>query len=149
MKKHYVYTITYFDRIVYVGKTCNMVKRKSLHKTDRGTFRSAIPVDADLNKVEFNVVAEFDNKEEALKYEDELILQYGTIENGWNKNRSGLVYSDREYVLAYNRDYNADHKEERAAYMRDYYQTHKEEKAAYMRAYRAQKKLEKNSPALS
>lgn len=142
---------------MYVGKTSNMTKRKSRHKTQIGTHSSAIPVDVDMSKIEFNVVSVFDNEEEALKYEDQLIQQYNTLNGGWNKHRSGLICSDREYVLAHKRDYNAAHKEEKAAYMRDYnaahkeertaykrnyYQTHREEWNAYMRAYRARKKME-------
>ena len=152
-KTYVVYTITYFDQIVYVGKTCRYIERKRKHLNQRGTYMSAIPVDADLSKIEFNVVAEFDNKTDALKYEDQLILKYNTIDNGWNKYRSGLVYNDREYVLAHMRDYDAAHREEKAAYNRDYYETHKEERAAYyeanrehiraqQREYKARKKAE-------
>jgi len=163
MKKQYVYIITYNGEVMYVGKTCNMKNRKSLHRNQRGTHNSAIPVDADLSKIEFNVVAEFDNEEEALKYEDQLILQYNTLDGGWNKQRSGLVYSDREYVRAQKQDYMRAHREERAAYyeanreriltqkaaynkanreyicarQREYDAAHREERVAYQRDYRA------------
>lgn len=144
MKKQYVYTIAYNGEVMYVGKTRNMAKRKSAHRTKRGTHKSAIPVDADLSKIEFNVVAEFNSEEEALKYEDQLILQYDTIDNGWNKYRSGLIKSSD--IKAYNRDYSAAyyqvHKEEKAAYNRDYNSAHKEDIAAYNRAYNAAHKEE-------
>ena len=150
MKTFTVYTITYNGEVMYVGKTSNMAKRKSMHKTQLGNPKySAIPVDADLNKVKFNVVAEFDNKTDALKYEDQLILKYNTIDNGWNTRRSGLIKASdmktymQDYraahsdeLRAYDREYNAAHKEEKAAYNRDYNAAHKEDRAAYYEANR-------------
>ena len=155
MKKQYVYTIAYNREVMYVGKTSNMANRKTMHKTQRGTHKSAIPVDADLSKIEFNVVAEFNSEEEALKYEDQLILQYNTIDGGWNKIRSGLIEAsdkkayNRDYqaahsneLRAYQRDYKAAHREEIRTYSRDYYQAHREEINAKHRERRARKKAE-------
>jgi len=156
MKKQYVYTITYNGEVMYVGKTSNMAVRKSAHKTKRGTYYSAIPVEADLSKIEFNVVAEFDNEDEALKYEDQLMLRYNTLDGGWNKQRSGLIETSdikayqreyyqahREEAVAYQREYDAAHREEKAAYDRDYYEAHREEKVAYQREYDAAHREEK------
>ena len=93
-KRYVVYILTYEDKVIYVGKTSNMGFRKSLHKTQQENPKySNIPVDADLSKILFNVVAEFDNEEEALKCKDQLILQYNTIDNGWNTRRSGLIWT--------------------------------------------------------
>lgn len=56
-------------------------------------------------------VAEFDNEVDALKYEDELILKYNTITNGYNKCRSGLIFLEnseeyqRKYQKVYRKEY--------------------------------------------
>ena len=116
-----------------------------MHKNQRGTHKSAIPVDADLSKIEFNVVAEFNNEEEAIKYEDQLILQYNTLDGGRNKQRSGLIESSdiKAYMQDYNEAYYQVHKEEKAAYMRDYRAAHSDELRAYDREYNAAHKKEK------
>ena len=137
-KTYVVYTISYSDQIVYVGKTSNFNSRKSAHKTQRGNPKySAIPVDIDMSKVVFNVVSVFDNKEEALKCEDQLILQYNTIGNGWNIRRSGLIAASdmKAYKRDYNREYWQAHREELSAQKRDYYEAHKEELSAQKREY--------------
>lgn len=83
-KRYVVYILTYEDKVIYVGKTSNMVVRKSLHRTKRENPKySSIPVDVDLSKIFFNVVAEFDNEEEALKCKDQLIMQHNTIDDGY------------------------------------------------------------------
>ena len=146
MKTFIVYTITYGGEIMYVGKTSNMANRKTMHKTQIGNPRySAIPVDADLSKIEFNVVAEFDNEADALKYEDQLILQYNTISNGWNKYRSGLIKASdiKAYMQDYNRDYYQAHMEDKTAYQRDYRETNREHILARQREYDEAHRVEK------
>ena len=91
-KKWIVYTISLGSKVMYVGKCVNWYTRKSLHKTRRGTFQSAIPLDVDLSLVEFNKVSEFTDEFEALEFEDKLIDRYDTIDNGWNKRHSGGVF---------------------------------------------------------
>ena len=74
--------------------------------------------------------------EEILKKEDELIIQYDTINNGFNKQRSGLISKDKnEYSKEYLKNHNYKHqreynksekwKELHREYMREYYKSEK------------------------
>lgn len=148
-KKYVVYTINLQGEVMYVGKTCQFKKRKCRHLNSRGTHRSAIPLDIDLQYIDFEVISEFDNLEEALKFEDELILQYSTIENGWNKQRSGLIKVSREKEYEKDRKvkrklYRETHKEQSRAYSKKYYQEHREQRNAYQRERRAKLKALSN-----
>jgi predicted GIY-YIG superfamily endonuclease len=93
--KYVVYMITYDDVIVYIGKTNDFKRRCREHKY-KGTKNSSIPVEVDLDRVNFIPTKEFNNREEALKYEDELIIKYNLkCGSGWNKIRSGLISLNR------------------------------------------------------
>lgn len=89
IKKYVVYTIILQGEVMYVGESGNFPQRRYLHKTKRGTSQSAIPTDVDLDLVTFEKVAVYNSRNEALKEEDRLIKEYDTINNGWNKRRSG------------------------------------------------------------
>lgn len=131
-----VYTIKDIreDRVVYVGKTNDFKIRKRDHlwlRTNTSDWLSVIGTD----NVEIIPAAEFDSEEEALKYEDELITQYDSINNGYNKNRSGLIESGRK--SKYRQEWNQEHPEYNKEYYRDnidkekervkkYYQEHTE-----------------------
>lgn len=126
-----VYTITLQGKVMYVGKTCNFTTRKRQHLNKIGTIYSAIPVEIDQKDLSFDIVYLTDNKENALKEEDRLIMLYNTIEDGWNKNRSGLLPIDnrRRYCKhkEYYKSYYEIHKEDKRKYQREYFQTHKSE----------------------
>ena len=145
MRRFVIYTINLNDDVMYVGCTCDFMKRKSAHKK----LRRTIPTDVDLSLITFNIIAEFDNKEDALLAEDENIIKYGTLAK-WNKNRSGLVRNStdyhkkryeekKEHILEMNRRYKEEHKEYCKAYKKEYRETHKEKYAEYQRRYRNKK----------
>ena len=165
MEKNYtVYKIEYQGEVKYIGKTCDFKRRVQHHKYERGTGNSAIPKDADLEEIEILPIETFDNETDALKREDELILQYDTINTGWNQRRSGLIWSsdtkayDREWMReyskgekykAYQREYMREYskiekyKTYRREYKREWYQLHKEELRKKNREYNRQYRLRK------
>lgn len=137
--KYTIYTITTIDegRVVYVGKTNNFKRRKREHLSLNSRTKEWIAAIGTGN-VLIEPVAEFDNETDALKYEDELILEYDTITNGYNKNRSGLIKAEnpKEYYNTdkwkdYHREYNIDYeqtdkwKKYHRDYQRDYQRTEK------------------------
>lgn len=141
------------DRVVYVGKTINFNKRKYDHLTLHAHTKDWIGA-IGTNNVEIIPIECFDTEEEALKREDELILQYDTIENGYNKHRSGLIergrekeyknewYQEhREDINEQQKRYNADHREEKKQYHKEWYQDHREYKKQYNHDYYQAKKL--------
>lgn len=95
-----VYTITENGVVKYVGKTKDYTRRKWDHLNSRGTYMSAIPIDIDLSTVEIKPIALYTDEVQALKFEDWMIQKHDTINNGWNKQRSGNIYADD--VNAYN-----------------------------------------------
>ena len=106
--KYTVYIIRHIGTgaVLYVGKTRNFKRRAYEHlslKSNSKYWLSSIGT----NNVLIESVAEFDNETDALKYEDELILKYSTIANGYNKQRSGLIESENpeEYKRDWNREY--------------------------------------------
>ena len=156
-----VYKIEYKGEIKYIGKTKQFNERRRQHIGKRGTKNSAIPIDVDLNDIEFMLIETFDNETDALKREDELIQVYNTINTGWNKCRSGLIWSDREFIKEKNRgyqkvrkekeeyqqyqqEYRNEHRNQIKEKQREWYQLHKEElrkkNREYSRQYRQRKR---------
>ena len=90
--KYTVYIIRHIGTgsVLYVGKTKNFKKRVYQHLSLHTSTKKWLSVIGTGN-VFIEAVAKFDNEVDALKYEDELILKYNTIENGYNHNRSGLI----------------------------------------------------------
>ena len=165
-----VYLIKLDGVVMYVGKTTNFERRKSEHLHRIGTaFHGAIPEGTDLTKVSFIKVKEFNDKVEALKYEDDLILQYDTIHSGWNKQRSGLISiedskaynkeknekskdymkkwreENRDEVKAYKKRWNEENKDEVIAYRKRYNDEHRDEVRAAVRKYGETHKEEKKA----
>ena len=133
-----VYLIKLDEVVMYVGKTKDFRKRKNDHLGRIGqTIHSAIPEGTDLSKVSIIKVKEFNDKVEALRYEDELILQYDTINNGWNKQRSGLISAEDNY----NKKYREAHREEYKVWREE----HRDEHKAYMKDYNKKRKLSKQN----
>ena len=102
--KYIVYIIRHIETgsVLYVGKTDNFKRRKREHlslKSNSKKWISAIGTD----NVSIEPVAYFNNETDALKFEDELIIKYDTIKNGYNKNRSGLIAAENieEYQKKY------------------------------------------------
>lgn len=164
MKKYTVYQIKHIvtGQILYIGKTRNFKKRAYQHltlKTNTKDWLSSIGT----NNVTIEAVAEFNDKTEALKYEDELILKYNTITNGYNKYRSGLIYIEdkekyrREYEKTYKRkEYLINYRQtdEYKEYKKEYYSTEKykekirehhktDEYKEWLREYRKTDKIKK------
>lgn len=147
-----VYTITTIDqgRVVYVGETNNFQRRKREHLTlNTGTKEWLAEIGT--GNVLIEPVAEFNNEVDALKYEDELILKYNTINRGYNKHRSGLIKAEdpkeyqreyqrtdkrKEYQREYQREWQREYEktDKRKEYKREYRQTDKYRE--YQREYR-------------
>ena len=102
--KYTVYQIRHIvtGQILYIGKTNNFKRRAYQHlHLNTGTKKWLSSIGT--GNVFIEEVAKFDNEVDAIKYEDELILKYNTIENGYNKYRSGLIVSEnpKEYNINY------------------------------------------------
>lgn len=90
MIKHKVYLIRRKsdDKVLYVGCTHQFKRRRKEHfklKTNTAYWLREIGVD----NVYMECIESFRDRNEALKYEDYMILFYNTIEDGYNVNRSG------------------------------------------------------------
>ena len=82
-------------------------KRIEQHKYSRGTSHSAIPITVDYHDTVFITFEKYVEKNDALLEEDKLIKKYDTINNGWNKNRSGLIETTDKtvYMKCYQKQY--------------------------------------------
>lgn len=137
-------------RTVYVGKTNDFERRVNEHlslSTHTKEWIASIGVE----NISITPIAEFNSKEEALKCEDEMILKYNTIEDGFNKNRSGLIAAtdnnayQRQYYetnkadrLEYQNRYNEAHRKKVLEYQKQYDEEHKDEIAEYQKQYQKQ-----------
>lgn len=147
-KKYVVYTITLQGKVMYVGKCSNFTSRKWYHTNYRGTHYSAIPVEVDLSLLSFDKISEFTDELEALKEEDRLIVEYDTINNGWNKLRSGHIRIDNntEYQRIHSQMYRDNNREKVNAYTRKRYEelmkdpAFREKERIRLREYRKRKK---------
>lgn len=149
------------NKVVYVGKTQNFNRRKQEHLGLRANTKDWISA-IGTNNVEITPIEYFETKEEALKREDELIIRYDTINNGYNKQRSGLIKVGREkeyqkeyreknreeyneYQKEYNKQYHEKNREKWNEYQKQYNQDHREKYNEYQKEYkrdlRASKKL--------
>ena len=163
--KYTVYIIRHIGTgaVLYVGKTKNFKIRAYQHLYLKSNTKKWLSVIGTGN-VLIEEVAKFDNETDALKYEDELILKYDTINNGYNNNRSGLIQAEnpkeykrkwkktdkyRDYNREYQRNYQIEYhktdkyREWRIEYEREYRRTdkYKEHKKKYMLDYRSAKKI--------
>lgn len=69
-----VYAIKQGEKVLYVGKTINLQRRKCEHRYRRR-------LDKSYSFVQLQTTL---NKEEAKKIEEQYILKYDTFRNGWN-----------------------------------------------------------------
>ena len=134
------------DKIIYIGQTINFDGRKQHHFSHKKQ-----PIDMFMfeNGRENFSMEKFDidytniTYEEIKKKEDELILQYDTINNGLNKYRSGFVSEDKEYQREYKKEYDKEYNKEyrktekHKQYLKEYYQSekYKEKKRQYRKEY--------------
>ena len=107
VKEWFVYGIKYQEKIMYIGISSNFKKRIEQHKYSRGTSHSAIPITVDYHDTVFITFEKYVEKNDALLEEDKLIKKYDTINNGWNKNRSGLIETTDKtvYMKCYQKQY--------------------------------------------
>lgn len=121
--KYTVYLIKHIGtgKVLYVGKTKNFKMRVYQHLSLKSNAKYWL-AEIGTNNVLIEPVSEFSNETDALKVEDELILKYDTITNGYNKNRSGLIAS--ENIGEYQKKYHSTDKfkESQRKYCREYYQ---------------------------
>ena len=135
--KYTVYVIRHISTgmVLYVGKTRNFKKRAYQHLSLNAHSKKWLSVIGTGN-VLIEEVAKFYNETDALKYEDELILKYGTIANGYNEQRSGLITENiYEYYKKYMQidEHREHHKESQRKYDRERMKTDK--RIEYMRNY--------------
>ena len=108
--KYTVYVIKHIGTgtVLYVGKTKNFKMRVYQHLSLKSSTKKWL-AEIGTNNVLIEPVAEFSNETDALKYEDELILKYNTIENGYNKQRSGLIFLENpeEYQRNWQKEYHS------------------------------------------
>lgn len=146
--KYTVYLIRHIStgKVLYVGKTNDFKRRVYEHLSLHSSAKEWLSVIGTGN-VSIEPVAEFSNEVDALKYEDELILKYSTITNGYNKCRSGLIYKEnpKEYEKTDIRkesrrkcDRERRKTDKRKEYMRNYQKGYQQK---YQRDYRIAKKL--------
>ena len=128
------------DKIIYIGQTKNFKQRKYDHFGSKDNQ----PIDSYMyNEGRENfTMGMFDidctnmTFEERKTEEDKLILHYDTINNGFNKQRSGLISKDKnEYSKEYSKNHNYKHQREyqntdhwkklHREYMREYYKSEK------------------------
>ena len=137
----------------YVGVCVNLDKRIWEHMHNKkplhGRNKSAIPFETDKRTITFSVFGEYDNKDKAVTVEDELIMAFDTIQNGWNKQRSGYRFTNdpigaRKGYISKFYDNHPGYERERAkrrwqteeyrAYHHEYYQKQKALKAKQQEA---------------
>lgn len=124
------------DKVIYIGQTKDFNHRKSNHFTTYNRPIDKYMFEQGRYNFEMYIIKEFSNEildEELLKEEDNLILKYNTIENGFNIKRSGNITFNEDYYKNKQKEHYEEHKKE----CREKY-TKTEEYRAYAREYRRQ-----------
>ena len=112
------------DKIIYIGQTIDFKQRKYEHfHRKRRPIQLYMFTEGRENFIMemFNIDCVNMSKDEMLQKEDELILQYDTINNGLNKNRSGLISKEENYDYFKRKKYYQNNKE----YFKEYRQAEK------------------------
>ena len=133
------------DKIIYIGQTINYKKRKADHfcsikqPIDKYMFEEG---KENFIMEKFDIDCTNMTEEERKQREDELILQYDTINNGFNMIRSGLISKN---LIQYNKEYrqDPDYKRRHKQNQKDLYQTYKG-KNYYKEYYKKNKEYIKN-----
>ena len=101
---------------MYVGVTNDFDRRKREQLNHIGERHSRIPSGVDKSLVTMSIVKQYKYHKSALKCEDKLIQEYDTINNGWNSQRSGLIWGTTEYKNEHHKKWRNSHRE----YVREY-----------------------------
>lgn len=134
------------DKIIYIGQTKDFKQRRNEH------FRkNQNPIDLymfeegrdNFSMEKFDIDCTDMSGDEILQKEDELILQYDTINNGLNKRRSGWITKTEDYLNFKCRRYRENNKAHCKEQLRLYYLEHKKQYIENCKQYRARKKQEK------
>ena len=144
------------DNIIYIGQTKDFKQRKYCHFGHKKEPVDKYMYEEGRENFTMNYFKDIDctnmTDDEILNKEDVLILNYNTINNGFNKYRSGKISNDmkeykknymREYQKEYHREYMKKYYQEHKEYMKKYYQEHKEKYIEHSRQWRLKKKQEK------
>lgn len=116
------------DKIIYIGQTTDFKERKRCHfgRKNKRYYIDYYMFTEGREKFEIDIFTNIDvtdySDEDIRKKEDELILQYDTINNGFNKIRSGLVKYNKQYQ-----------KEQSKEYHKQYYQENKDKFIQYQK----------------
>ena len=143
------------DKIIYIGQTRNFEGRKKHHFYDKER-----PIDKymyeegreNFSMEIFNIDCIDMTEDERIQKEDELILQYDTINKGFNMCRSGLITKTLNYNNIKSKRFHHTEKykeylqiyeqtEKRKQYLKEYYKTEKYKE--HKKQYRLKKKQEK------
>ena len=133
------------DNIIYIGKTTDFKRRKYCHFCTHSNYIT--PIDNYIiNEGKENFIMELFtdinytemSDKELLEKEDELIILYDTINNGFNKRRSGLIRQDVNYLHNYyqqKKENNEKYIEYTREYSKEYYKNNKDKCLQYKREY--------------
>ena len=130
------------DKIIYIGQTINFNGRKAYHFYNKICYIDKYMFEEgreNFSMEKFDIDCTNMTEEERKIKEQELIILYDTINNGFNKNKSGLISKNqKEYKADYMRNYlktNDEYKEKQKQLLKQYYQKHKEKKRQYGKEY--------------
>lgn len=117
------------DKIIYIGQTSDFNKRKRAHFCHKDQCIDEYMYNESRENFVMKIFTNIDTKdysnEDLRKKEDELIIYYDTINNGFNKKRSGFISKNKNHVKEYMHNYNISHREEHKEYMKEYSKTEK------------------------
>ena len=144
------------DKVIYIGQTSDFEGRKKQHFYNKISHIDKYMYEEGRENFIMEMFSDIDctnmTDEERRIKEDELILQYDTINNGYNKRRSGLIsidkikycnekrrerkISDPDYkdkLKEYAKKSRLKNKEKYNEYRKQYYQEHREEIRQYQK----------------
>lgn len=144
------------DKVIYIGQTSDFEGRKKQHFYNKISHIDKYMYEEGRDNFSMKMFSDIDctnmTEEERRIKEDELILQYDTIDNGFNKRRSGLIsidkikycnekrrerkISDPDYkdkLKEYSKKSRLKNKEKYNEYKKQYYQEHREEIRQYQK----------------
>ena len=112
------------DKIIYIGQTIDYEYRKKYHFYNKTTPIDLYMFKEGRNNFLIEMFTDIDcinlsNEERKVK-EDELIVYYNTINDGFNKQRSGNSFNKNEYEKNYQKS------EKWKKHLQNYYQMNKE-----------------------
>lgn len=119
------------DSVIYIGQTVNYNHRKTNHFHTIGTPVDKYMFDEGRENFEMYILQKFDediSKEEMRNKENYYIEMFDTIENGFNKRRSGNIFckDNNEYYKEYQKSDKM--REHRRKYLRQWRLKKKQEK---------------------